>query len=234
MENENKGMSKAFASALIKAMSKIEGAVKESSNLHFKAKYADLASVISAVKQPLLENGFGFMQPVGRTEGGVWVETILIHDTGETYSFGKLEVPLDKNNAHGIGSAISYGRRYQLSSALGVPAVDDDGNAAAGQEDRKVEAKRIPAPAQVAPREPIPTIYRISDADMTQPLREYITANAQYDEASDLWYAPDVLPRLKRFEVTTPLKVEMEDDLPESFSDPKAKLEALKAKVRAA
>lgn len=120
---------KELAAALHKAQGKIKAALKESTNPHFKSKYADLSSVIEAVKQPLLDAGLVFTQGVHDAEGGVAIETMLLHTSGEWLS-STLRIPASRQDAQGFGSAITYGRRYGLQAICGVPAEDDDGNAA--------------------------------------------------------------------------------------------------------
>lgn len=120
---------KEISGALLKAQIAIKAALKDSTNPHFKSKYADLSSVIDAVKGPLNSNGITFLQPVSFNETGVCVETVLLHHSGEWIS-GALCIPSTKQDAQGVGSAISYGRRYGLQAMCGVPAEDDDGNAA--------------------------------------------------------------------------------------------------------
>jgi hypothetical protein len=126
---------KEISSALVKAQSAIKAAVKDATNPHFRSKYADLASVIEAVKDPLNKNGITFLQPVKFSETGVCVETVLLHTSGEWVS-DELTIPVTKQDAQGVGSAISYGRRYGLQSMCGVPAEDDDGNAASASTNR--------------------------------------------------------------------------------------------------
>lgn len=118
-----------LASALVKAQAEIRAAIKDSDNPFFKSKYADLSSVMNAVKAPLLKNEIAFLQGVQDAENGVAVETMLVHSSGEWIS-STLRIPASKQDAQGYGSAISYGRRYGLQSMCGVPAEDDDGNAA--------------------------------------------------------------------------------------------------------
>jgi hypothetical protein len=118
-----------IAPALIKAQAKIKGALKDSTNPHFRSKYADLSSVVEAVKAPLLEQGITFLQGVHDAVDGVAVETMLLHTSGEWIS-STMRIPAVKQDAQGYGSAITYGRRYGLQSMCGVPAEDDDGNAA--------------------------------------------------------------------------------------------------------
>jgi hypothetical protein len=120
---------KEISAALLKAQMAIKAAIKDSTNPHFRSKYADLSSVIEAVKEPLNKNSITFIQPVSFDEHGVLVETVLLHTSGEWIS-GTLAIPVSKQDAQGVGSAISYGRRYGLQAMCGVPAEDDDGNAA--------------------------------------------------------------------------------------------------------
>jgi len=120
---------KELAPALVRAQGEIKAALKDSTNPHFRSKYADLSSVVEAVKAPLLKHGIAFLQGVHDAENGVAVETVLLHSSGEWIS-STLRIPAGKQDAQGYGSAITYGRRYGLQAMCGVPAEDDDGNAA--------------------------------------------------------------------------------------------------------
>ena len=117
--------------AMASAFAEIEGATKTASNPHLKSKYADLGSVIDAIKPALIKHSLFFTQRPQPSEGGVTVETMLHHAGGESMTLGALFVPANKNDAQGFGSALTYARRYALMTAFGVPAEDDDGNAAA-------------------------------------------------------------------------------------------------------
>lgn len=120
-----------LASAMAAAFAEIEAATKSANNPHFKTKYADLGAVIDAVKPPLIKHGLFFTQRCHPCDNGVSVETVLHHAGGEELSLGTLYVPANKQDAQGFGSALTYARRYGLMTAFGVPAEDDDGNAAA-------------------------------------------------------------------------------------------------------
>jgi hypothetical protein len=113
--------------ALIKAQSQMDHVKKDSTNPHFKNRYASLESVIDATTKIFQANGFAVMQPCGRDELGVYVETLLIHDTGESHS-SKVYLVLDKQNMQGLGSAITYARRYGLLGMACLAPEDDDGN----------------------------------------------------------------------------------------------------------
>jgi len=118
-----------LATALAKAQGQIEDASKDGLNPAFRSKYADLAAVRAVIREPLAVNDLAIMQFPRTRQGFVEVETMLIHKSGEFVS-ETLELPVAKFDAHGIGSGITYGRRYGMMSVLCLAAVDDDGNAA--------------------------------------------------------------------------------------------------------
>lgn len=123
---------KALAAAMAKAFAEIEGATKAAAGQvgQQKYKYADLTSVIDAIKPALVNNGLFFTQRPEPSDRGVCIETALHHASGESMSLGKLFVPANKQDAQGFGSALTYARRYALVTAFGVPVEDDDGSAA--------------------------------------------------------------------------------------------------------
>jgi hypothetical protein len=137
---------KNLAAAYVKAQGEITAAIKDSTNPHFKSKYADLGAVIEAVRPVLAKYELGFIQDVTEREGGVYVETVIIHKSGEIYRTGKLPMPAPKQDPHGYGSAITYAKRYSLQAAFGVPSEDDDGNKAVEGAKAHEEAKRESAP----------------------------------------------------------------------------------------
>lgn len=129
MESNPSGIDK-LAEALAKAQREIQNAAKDKANPYFKSKYADLASVWEACREPLTKNGLAVIQKARATEGGIEVETMLVHSSGQ-FVTETLSLPVVKADAQGIGSAITYARRYALSAMVGVAPEDDDGNAAA-------------------------------------------------------------------------------------------------------
>lgn len=119
-----------IATALVKAQKAFGPALKTSTNPHFKSKYADLAACIEAVIDALNENGIALIQQSHECADGVTIETLFIHESGETLSGGKLHVPASKQDPQGYGSAMTYARRYALQAACGIAPEDDDGNKA--------------------------------------------------------------------------------------------------------
>lgn len=122
--------SRGIYAALAAAQMQMGKALKSAANPHFKSKYADLAEVADACMPALNSNGIAVIQPIREQDGKLYAVTILAHEGGETL---ECPVPLivQKNDMQGLGSAITYARRYGLMSMAGIAPEDDDGNAAA-------------------------------------------------------------------------------------------------------
>jgi hypothetical protein len=131
-----------LAKALSKAQAEMSGAKKSSNNPFFKSKYADLKEVIECVKEPFADNGLSFVQFPISNDGFAGVETVIMHSSGEWIS-NEYMLKVSKNDPQGMGSAITYARRYALQAACGVPSEDDDAESAMG---RSVKVKKAPEP----------------------------------------------------------------------------------------
>lgn len=130
-----------------KAQAVIEGAIKGSENPFFKkdghgTKYADLASVWDACRKPLTDNELSVLQMPTESEGGIGIETMIVHSSGEFIS-NKFTMPVSKLDAQGVGSAITYARRYALAAMVGVAPEEDDGNAATKAAPPKVMSESV-------------------------------------------------------------------------------------------
>ena len=136
---------KNIATALVKAQKAFGPALKSSTNPHFKSRYADLAACVEAVIDALNNNGIALIQQSHECADGVIIETLFVHESGETLSGGKLHVPATKQDAQGYGSAMTYARRYSLQAACGIAPEDDDGNNAS----RPVKAKSSRTQAEI-------------------------------------------------------------------------------------
>jgi len=132
-----------LAAALVLAQGEIENASKTSSNPHFKSKYADLAEVINCTRPVFAKHGLAVSQCPSYEGGIVSVETVLIHKSGQWMS-STISSPVSKQDAQGVGSAITYCRRYSLAAVAGIAQEDDDANSAVG----KGVAKPVPINAE--------------------------------------------------------------------------------------
>jgi len=128
---------KLIATAFVKAQKEFGPAFKSSTNPHFKSKYADLSACVEAVIDALNNNGIGMMQKLYENATGVSVETIFLHESGETLECGVLHVPASKQDPQGYGSALTYARRYSLMAACGIAPEDNDGNMASKKSESK-------------------------------------------------------------------------------------------------
>lgn len=142
---------KAIASALVKAQKEFGPALKTASNPHFRTRYADLSACVEAVIDALNNNGIYLMQLSEEREGGVCVQTVFIHESGEQLSAGSMFVPAAKHDPQGYGSALTYVRRYSLMAACGIAPADDDGNAGSKS---VAPPKPAPKPAEAPPAPP--------------------------------------------------------------------------------
>jgi hypothetical protein len=136
---------KELATALVKAQARIDGAKKDSTNPHFKNKYADLGAVWDACREALHSNGLGIVQTPCLIEGQWALATTLVHESGEQIS-GYVPLLNTKGDMQGLGSAITYARRYGLAAIVGVCPEDDDGNAASGKTTPPQHSAPVAAP----------------------------------------------------------------------------------------
>lgn len=146
-----------ISAAFVKAKRAFGPALKDKTNPAFRSKYADLGACIDAVEEALLDNGIAFIHETFEDSSGVTVETVFLHESGESIRCGKLHVPASKQDPQGYGSALTYARRYSLCAACGIAPEDDDGNAASKAKQQPVETPAKPredatSPAAVAKR----------------------------------------------------------------------------------
>jgi hypothetical protein len=117
-----------IAPALLNAQKAITFATKDAMNPHLKNRYADLQSVIEAIKPALNDAGIVFMQSATpSSDEKLHLVTRMIHESGEWIE-DEIVIPVVKQDAQGHGSALTYARRYSLASMTGLFQSDDDGN----------------------------------------------------------------------------------------------------------
>ncbi len=138
--------------ALVKAQKEMGAVIKNTTNPHLKSKYADLGAVLDACQAALHGNGFAIIQPSGKDEHGAFVDTVLAHESGEKLS-SRVYLVVGKQDMQGVGSAITYARRYGLLGMTGLAPEDDDGEATKAPK---------PAPRQVVEDKPDPQAIAIA------------------------------------------------------------------------
>lgn len=118
---------KNFLAAMHKFQGMVHSVERDRTNPHFKSGYATLEKVCDTIRPAMQSCGLVWMQMPGETnEHGLAIRTIIAHaESGEMIE-QIMVVPLAKRDPQGVGSALTYGMRYSLMAALGLPPTDDD------------------------------------------------------------------------------------------------------------
>lgn len=191
----------AFLGAFIKAQDEYGQLVKDKSNPFFNSKYADLADVKNAVEEPLRKHGIVILQRTIPTDGGMhllWTQ--LMHAESVEY-IGSLWVLTEQPTPQAEGSAITYARRYQLQTIVGVAPVDDDGEAATQPHRNGNNSRRRSQPAKAEPEpesfrdraekattvDDLKAVWRdaAEARGLTTPLRQLLERRAKELESSE-------------------------------------------------
>ena len=108
--------------------------MKDANNPFFKSKYVPLENVVEAIDDVAPKFGLTYSQyPVTTDDGKVGISTVLLHESGEFIEYPPATTKPDKNTPQGVGSALTYMRRYSRSAVFGITSdQDDDGNEASG------------------------------------------------------------------------------------------------------
>lgn len=196
--------------AFIKAQAAMTTVTKGRTNDAFKSKYAELADVIDAILPALNANGFGLMQPPCFGGGDVDVETILVHESGGLIR-STLTLKPSKTDPQGVGSAITYARKYALMALAGVAPEDDDGNAASGPREQQRDTRppqrtkgeaSTPTAAHLAAKTDIKMCKSQDQCDLWKEANAQALADfdpVEHDELAVFWKAhrrtlPPTLP----------------------------------------
>lgn len=182
MNENNIGVN--LAKAIVKFHALIPKVSKDSTNPHFKSKYASLSNILESVDPLLHTCGLAVVQiPRGDNE----LLTMLVHESGESIG-DSVVMKLTKNDPQGVGSAITYYRRYALGAILSLNIDDDDdGNAASTPPANKNWKPETPPKEPAKPKQ---------DSPKVSECREYIAklqaTSSQVTAFKDLMAARDV------------------------------------------
>ena len=133
-----------LVAALAKAQGVMQGAAKDSANPFFKSKYADLASVWDACREPLTSHGLAVLQGASSSGPTVSVETRIAHVSGQ-WMASTLTATGKDDSPQVIGSLVTYLRRYGLQTVAGVCPTDDDAEAAQPRGGTAATVEKLPA-----------------------------------------------------------------------------------------
>jgi len=181
-----------LAKALAAAQGELTNASKNAKNPHYKSDYADLGEILNVVRPVFSKHGLGIMQMPDYEAGMVTVKTLVTHASGE-YISSDIRLPVGKQDAQGVGGAITYARRYSLAAVAGIGQEDDDGNSA-------VNGSQQRDPAEVERQQSLmkamhklqPSIHAIKQGIASGDLGSASEAWAELtdDEKQSIWVAP--------------------------------------------
>lgn len=180
-----------LALALIEVQKQMTPATKDGSNPFTKSNYATLNSVMEACREPLLKNGILLTQipvpPPDYLGGGyLGLMTKLIHAASGQWQASLTVIPLPKADPQGMGSAITYARRYALTAMLGMITEDDDAEAAKlPTRTGKKEVVTAPTQNTRSQRARQPHSAQPEDTQRDEPLPELDGVTYQYTTTSD-------------------------------------------------
>lgn len=113
--------------AIFKARQQFVKVLKDRQNTHLKNNYATLDSVLNTIEPPLTAAELWVEQSMAEdsSRDTVKVITTIRHSSGQWISYFTI-IPVAKQDAQGVGSAFTYGRRYALAACFGLSQADDD------------------------------------------------------------------------------------------------------------
>lgn len=125
--------------ALTIARAKVVQPKKDKANPYFGSKYVPLEAVVDCVEKAVEGTGLSFLQDIEANE----LSTVIFHENGQWASLGAVELKPTKNDPQQLGSAITYARRYSLSTVFGITSEeDDDANQASGYVQRPKQTQQ--------------------------------------------------------------------------------------------
>lgn len=167
-----------LAKSIALSQVEVENATKDTKNEFFKSKYADLAAVLNVVRPVFSKHNIAIVQLPSFSAPIASVETMLIHESGEFIS-NICFAPVSKQDAQGIGSAITYLRRYSLAAMCGIAQEDDDANGSVGHGQ---EPKKPAPPTQPKPQtKPTTEVKKLSNDEREMGVKDM---KAAPDEAA--------------------------------------------------
>lgn len=132
------------------AWAEIRNPPLDSTNPHFKNRFASLAATLETIRRGCTKYGIVYRQCVQRLDGGelVLVTSVMDGETGEVMPLSTF--PLQFNaNPQQFGSALTYAKRQAAQADWCIVGdVDDDAEAAAGAHQTAPEPARAPRPTE--------------------------------------------------------------------------------------
>lgn len=190
-----------LAAALVKAAGQLEdikrggsASIPTKSGGSYSYKYATLPDILQAARPVLASHGLAVIQNASEGHGdNVDIATMIIHNSGEYLILDALPMPMG-HTAQETGSAITYGRRYQLLAALGLAADDDDDGATAAPRSSQARPAAGGSPRPVSEAQKNALIRMTSERGL--PLPDFASMSSQ--DASRMFDELKARPKLDK------------------------------------
>lgn len=189
--------------ALAKANHEVENALKNSKNPAFRSDYADINAVLEEVKPIYKDHKLSVMQMPSMEGDKTTLYTLVVHEGGQYVVFPPAMSPIAKNDAQGVGSAITYLRRYSLSTLANIASDDDDGNRASHVYEAYALAM-FEAQSLEQLQEAFATAYKKLAFDKKAQAR----TKATYEKVRDAWFSDEYKKQTAKTEKTPQPKEE--------------------------
>jgi hypothetical protein len=157
-------MNTTINAALVKALSELTNLAKDKVNPHFKSRFTSLDAILDATRPVLAKHGLALSQEPVFEDGMAGVVTRIIHVSGESRE-SKLILPLRDQSAQGVGSAISYARRYSAAAVLGIASDEDDDGQQASTPSKAITRAVIAKPVINKPDNSLDTLFGLMDTN---------------------------------------------------------------------
>ena len=186
-----------LVAALSKAQSKMKPAVFNKVNPHFKNRYADFTACMDACRIPLSDHGLSIMQYCETINDKLTLVTMLAHISGQWIKSNFPLIPKSMDS-QGIGSAMTYAKRYSLSAMLGIVSdeEDDDGESSVGRGQQQATAPKPIKKQKISPDQlrSLVEIENQLDEESKHKLYKWLNTSHKIDSLSDL--TTDELPKV--------------------------------------
>lgn len=137
-----------LAKALADAQGEMMPVAFDRDNPFYHSRYATLTALREAMRPVFAQHGLSVVQAAGESGG---IETTILHASGQWITAAGMTMRPGKDDPQGIGSLITYARRYGLAAAVGLVAdEDDDANAATAGKANESAVAGVKPPASVA------------------------------------------------------------------------------------
>ena len=175
------------SAAFVKAQSEMGNATKDSSNPFFKSKYADLNAIREAIMPALANNNLCVAQPMVVIDGINYIETLIIHTSGQYFGGLTEVVHPKKDDAQNFGAGTTYARRFGLQSLVCVGSEDDDGNGVMSRAPSKPYVANTPTKQFTPPANVKAEIEAAEKPKTGFGLKKEVTKSVVKTEDSEEW-----------------------------------------------